>query len=103
MIAARLDKHDIDAVQERLSLLASFCFDADFAQLLERYVEQSRLEANGTLDVILPHFMSIRDMRKAQVNLRYLINVAEKILQIRALVEEHLQVEAERKAGKASE
>jgi hypothetical protein len=85
-----LSSEDVDLVQERLSLLlASFCFDRDFAQLLERYIEQSQPQANGSLDAVLPHFMSLRDMREAQVNLRYFISVAEKVLEVRALIQEH--------------
>ena len=96
-----LTHQEVDLVQQRLSLFAQFCFDPDFAALLERYIEQSRPQANGTLDVILPHFMSIRDMRKAQVNLTYLINVGEKLLQVRGLVESQLKIEADR-AGKVT-
>ncbi len=94
---AALDKDDIEAIQERLSFFAVFCLDDEFAGQLERYIEQSRPQHNGTLDVILPHFMSISDMRKGQVNLRYLCEVAQKLLDVRRLAKEQMRVEAERK------
>jgi hypothetical protein len=91
-----LDRDDIEAIQERLSFFAAFCLDDEFAGLLDRYIEQSRLQHDGTLDAILPHFMSITDMRKAQINLRYLCDVAQKILDIRKLAKDQLKVEADR-------
>jgi len=88
-----LQAHEVDIIQQRLSLLATFCLDDEFNGLLERYLEQSRPQWNGTLDVILPHFMSIRDMRKAQGNLRYLCSMGQKLLEMRDLVKEQLRKE----------
>jgi hypothetical protein len=97
--ATKLGKHDVEAVQERISFFAAFCSDDVFAEQLERYIEQSRPQYNGTLDAILPHFMSITDMRKAQANLRYLCGVARHILDVRKLAKAHIEIEADR-AGK---
>ena len=88
-----LTPREVEIVQQRLTLLATFCLDDEFMQLLERYLEQSRPQWNGTIDVILPHFMSIRDMRKAQDNLRYLCSMGQKLLEMRELVKEQVRKE----------
>jgi|GEM_PF-4226813 len=89
-------------IQERISLFAAFCLDEELAALLERYVEVSRPQWDGTADAILPHFMSLEEIRKGKVNLRYLCGVAERILEIRKLAQKHIAHEAGLRTGKVS-
>ena len=62
---------------------------------LRRFIDVARPHANGTLDAILPHFMSIRDMRSSQENLTRAIKTSEYLLALAEL----LAVEPESEAA----
>ena len=53
--------------------------------LLQKYLAQTRPQADGTLDAVLPHFFSSSDMEKAKHNLKILRGIGEHILEIKIL------------------
>lgn len=63
---------------------------APFLEMWERergdFDEKARLFANGTMDVILPHFMSISDMRVSQENLNKALKASRLMGELRALL-----------------
>lgn len=50
------------------------------------FEEKARLYANGTLDAILPHFMSIQDMHTSQKHLTNAIKVSKLLGELRTLL-----------------
>jgi hypothetical protein len=60
-------------------------------EVIQRYIDQIRPQMDGTLDAILPHFMSIQDMQKAQRNSKFIVSVLKKILEVKQLTEEFNQ------------
>jgi hypothetical protein len=60
-------------------------------ETIQRYIDQIRPQMDGTLDAILPHFMSIQDMLKAQRNSKFIVSVLKKILEVKQLTEEFNQ------------
>jgi hypothetical protein len=60
-------------------------------EVIERYINQITPQMDGTLDAILPHFMSIQDIRKGQHNSKFIVSVLRKILEIKKLTEEFHQ------------
>ena len=56
------------------------------ADELRQFIAKARPYANGTLDAILPHFMSISDMTASQQNLTKAIKVAEHLLALNDLL-----------------
>lgn len=88
-----LTKEEILDYQEQATLFARLVNTWD-GNLIQRYLDQTRGQVDGTMDVILPHFMSITDMRKAQHNMRFLRIMGEHILAVQKLAREFLQSEA---------
>jgi hypothetical protein len=60
-------------------------------ETIQRYIDQITPQMDGTLDAILPHFMSIQDMSKAQRNSKFIVSVLKKILEVKQLTEEFNQ------------
>lgn len=50
---------------------------------LEELPAEAAIYADGSLDVILPHFMSIRDMHTSQKNLNKAIKICKMINELR--------------------
>jgi tetrahydromethanopterin S-methyltransferase subunit A len=88
-----LTKEQVLDYQEQATLFARLINTWD-ADLIRLYLEQTRHQVDGTMDVILPHFMSITDMHKAQHNMRFLRSMGEHILAVQKLAQEFLQSEA---------
>jgi hypothetical protein len=53
---------------------------------LRQFIEKSRPYANGTLDAVLPHFMSLKDIKASQDNLNKAIKTAEHLLALEQLL-----------------
>ena len=79
--------------QEQATLFARLINTWD-GDMIRRYLTQTRGQVDGTMDVILPHFMSITDVHKAQHNLRFLRSMGEHILAVQKLAGDFLQSEA---------
>lgn len=56
-------------------------------ETINRYISAVRREIDGTMDAILPHFMSIKEMREAQGNAQFIVDVLEHVLAIQKLAE----------------
>jgi len=59
----------------------------------------ARGQVDGTMDVILPHFMSITDMRKAQHNMQFLRSMGEHILAVQKLAREFVEQRGRMRPG----
>jgi hypothetical protein len=88
---AALTNEECELVQDHLDLFAQLCGAPDILSLLKRYIEQGTPQYNGTLDAVLPHFMGIQDMRKAQRNLKILCGMAEHLIEIVKLRDEMIE------------
>jgi hypothetical protein len=62
--------------------------------MIQRYLDQTRGQVDGTMDVILPHFMNITDMHKAQHNMRFPRSMGEHILAVQKLAREFVESKA---------
>lgn len=92
-MAENLTKEEVLGYQEQVTLFARLINTWD-GDLIKRYLEQTRAQVDGTMDVILPQFMSITDMRKAQHNMRFLRSMGEHILAVQKLASDFLQRDA---------
>ncbi len=88
-----LTKEQIQDYQNQATLFIQLINTWD-GDVVRQYLEQTRGQVDGTMDVILPHFMSMQDMYKGQRNLRFLRSVGEHILAIQKLGKEFLAREA---------
>lgn len=52
----------------------------------EAFEEKARIYANGTMDAVLPHFMSITEMRVSQKNLNNALKASKLLGELRALL-----------------
>ena len=57
--------------QAQIRLFAQLIMTWDKA-FITRYLKETQPLADGTLDVVIPHFMSLLDMREGQNNLKFL-------------------------------
>jgi hypothetical protein len=92
-MAENLTREEVLDYQEQATLFAPLINTWD-GEMIRRYLDQTRGQVDGTMDVILPHYMSITEMRKAQHNMRFLRSMAEYILAVQKLAREFLQSEA---------
>ena len=92
-MAENLTKEEILHYEEQATLFARLINTWD-GDVIQRYLDQTRGQVDGTMDVILPHFMSITDMRKAQKNMRFLRSMGEHILAVQKLARVFLESEA---------
>lgn len=88
-----LTKEECQGYQQAVTAFCQLVMVSDF-DLIERYIEQTRLQVDGTMDVILPHFMSMRDMETGKGNVRFLREIGQHLLAIRKTVTAKLQQEA---------
>lgn len=86
-------KEEILLCQETATQFSQLAMLTD-PDVLNRYIKQIRPQIDGTMDAILPHFMSISDMRKAQGNGQFIVDVLEHILAIQKLVQAQVENEA---------
>ena len=61
---------------------------------LKSFEDKSRTYANGTMDVILPHFMSLQDMEKSQKNLNHAIEISQTMRKLKELLIREEKIEA---------
>lgn len=84
-------------MQSLVTLLCQFCKNQN-RDVIKRYLEHTRPQADGTLDAILPLWFNLQDMRKAQANLKFIRGVLEHICAIQDLADSQLVAEASRAA-----
>lgn len=82
--AVLLTRDEVDALQSAASFLASACSTFN-PETIDRYLAQTALQVDGTLDPVLVHSFSITDLRRAQRNMRFVRDILQKALEIQAL------------------
>lgn len=87
---SRLTEEDCQRYQDAITVFCHLVMVSDF-DLVQRYLDQTRNLADGTMDVILPHFMSIGDMHKGQRNMQFLREMGKHLLAVRETVESQRQ------------
>lgn len=85
-----LNEEEVEYAQMTATMFARLASSVDEEQL-RRYIETVRPQMDGTLDAIIPHFMAIGDMRKAQHNLQFIVGVLNAILTVKGLVEQEIK------------
>lgn len=81
---------DTEMCQQAVTFFAQMAYVQD-VESIKRYLEKAGPQFDGAWDAIIPHFMSISDMRIAQRKGKYICAVLRHILAIRELTEKEIQ------------
>lgn len=91
-------QEEIADYQQMVSLVCAFCLGQE-QELIERYLDQTRGQADGTMDAILPHFMNLHDMKRGKRKLNFLREVGKKILEVKKLYMAEIKAELDDKGN----
>ena len=69
-------------VLEAIQMLSD---EPEMAELMRRFVVQGKPQWDGTLDAVLPHFLSLNEMDVGQTNLKLICKIAEHLIAISEL------------------
>ena len=87
-----VNRLEVAECQELATLYSQLAITAD-SDLIKRYIEDITPQMDGTMDALIPHFMGLNDMRKAQANARFIVGVLQAVLTIKELAEKQLLAE----------